>query len=120
MKNDNSVVGERDVSGENPRPAIFPVVALGASAGGLEASEKFFAALPVDCGMAFILIFHLDPDHVSLLPELIQRKTTMPVIPVSDNLLVEPNHIYILPPDKEMLMAGELSVSAGHAPAPFA
>src|SRR6185295_12116164 len=57
----------------------FPVVGMGASAGGLEALQKFFAAMPPDAGMAFVLAQHLDPHHVTLMPELLGRTTAMPV-----------------------------------------
>ena len=79
----------------NPDTEIdtFPIVGIGASAGGLNAFTQLFKALPIDTGMAFILVQHLDPKHVSLLPDLIKRTTAMPVIEISDNLSVEPNHI---------------------------
>ena len=56
-------------------PATFPIVGIGASAGGLEAFSTFFTAMPEDSGIAFVLVAHLDPDHISMLPELIQKKT---------------------------------------------
>jgi len=80
----------------------FPIVALGASAGGLEAFEAFFNAASSDTGMAFVLIAHLDPSHVSLLPELLQKRTTMPVHQISDGLSVQPNHVYVIPPNKDL------------------
>ena len=84
--------------------AQFPVVGIGASAGGLEAFEAFFSAMPDNSGMAFILIAHLDPSHASLLPELIQRKTRMKVCQAASNMIVEPDRIYIIPPNKEMII----------------
>lgn len=80
----------------------FPIVALGASAGGLEAFESFFNAMPSDSGCAFIIISHLDPTHTSLLPDLLQRKTPMPVIHIIDGTVVEPNHVYVIPPNKNL------------------
>ncbi len=80
----------------------YPIVGIGASAGGLEALGEFFKNIPKDTGMAFIVIQHLDPDHVSLMPELLQRHTTMKVIQVSDCLLIKPNHIYVISPNKKM------------------
>jgi len=77
----------------------FPVVAVGASAGGLEAFTKLLQNLPVDTGMAFVLVQHLDPKHVSLLPGLLSRATAMPVAEVKDGMRLEPNHIYVLPPN---------------------
>ncbi len=70
----------------------FPVVAIGASAGGLEAYTKLQQNLPVDTGMAFVLVQHLDPRHVSLLPGLLSRTTAMPVAEVKDGMRLEPDH----------------------------
>jgi two-component system CheB/CheR fusion protein len=78
------------------------VVGIGASAGGLEAFEQFFRACPADSGMAFVLVSHLDPGHVSLLTEIIQRVTAMPVLEAVDQLEVEPNHVYVIPPNRDM------------------
>ena len=80
----------------------FPVVGIGASAGGLEALEQFFQNMPVDSGMAFVVIQHLDPNHVGIMPELLQRTTLMKVVQVSDHLLVQANHVYVIPPNKSM------------------
>jgi two-component system CheB/CheR fusion protein len=82
---------------------------MGASAGGLKAFEQFFSKVPPDCGMAFVLIPHLDPGHVSMLPELLKKYTRMPVIQVKDSMQVEPNTIYVIPPNKNMaIMHGTL------------
>jgi two-component system CheB/CheR fusion protein len=78
------------------------IVGIGASAGGLQAFEEFFSALPVECGLAFVLVAHLAPDHVSLLPELIGKKSPMPVVQATDGVRVAPNHVYVIPPNKEM------------------
>ncbi|MFN2359222.1 MAG: chemotaxis protein CheB, partial [Desulfotignum sp.] len=80
----------------------FPIVGIGASAGGLEAFESFFKAMPEDSGMAFVLVSHLDPTHNSLLPELIQKKTPMKVHQITDGMQIQPNMIYIIPPNKDM------------------
>ncbi|WP_394754390.1 chemotaxis protein CheB [Crenothrix sp.] len=85
-----------------PSNESFFIIGLGASAGGLEALQEFFKAMPLDSGMAFIVVVHLDPHHVSLLPEILQRQTTMPVKQVTDNVVVEPNKIYIIPPNKRL------------------
>ncbi len=82
--------------------ATFPIVGIGASAGGLEAFEQFFRACPADTGMAFVLVPHLDPGHESLLTEILQRVTAMPVLQVSDQTRVEPDCVYIIPPNREM------------------
>jgi two-component system CheB/CheR fusion protein len=76
-----------------PRGNPFPIVGVGASAGGLEAFRQFLQALPGDTGMAFLLVQHLDPQHESLLPELLAPLTSMPVVTVSDGLAVRPEHV---------------------------
>ncbi|OGT17477.1 MAG: SAM-dependent methyltransferase, partial [Gallionellales bacterium RIFOXYB12_FULL_54_9] len=86
--------------------AGFPIVGIGASAGGLEAFEAFFRACPADTGMAFVLVSHLDPDHQSLLTEILQRSTAMPVAEAIDQIRVEPDHIYVIPPNREMAILG--------------
>ncbi|MBF8250913.1 MAG: PAS protein, partial [Deltaproteobacteria bacterium] len=65
----------------------FPIIGMGASAGGLEAFEQFFRAMPPDSGMAFVLVSHLDPSHVSLLTEILQRSTAMPVVEAKDQMV---------------------------------
>jgi two-component system, chemotaxis family, CheB/CheR fusion protein len=82
--------------------ANFPIVGMGASAGGLEAFAAFFEAMPTDSGMAFVLVVHLDPTHASMLPELLQQRTKMPVLQVQDGVVVEPNAVYIIPPNKTL------------------
>ena len=81
----------------------FPVVGIGASAGGLEAFKKLLKAIPENSGMAYVLVQHLDPKHESLLPELLQKVTTLPVLEITDDIKVEPDHIYILPSNKMMI-----------------
>ncbi|MBA3010913.1 MAG: PAS domain-containing protein [Proteobacteria bacterium] len=80
----------------------FPIVGMGASAGGLEAFESFFKAMPANSGMAFVLVSHLDPTHVSILPELIQKKTLMKVTLITDGLPVKPDRVYAIPPNKDL------------------
>ena len=80
----------------------FPIVGIGASAGGLEALEQFFQNVPKNCGIAFVVIQHLDPNHVGIMPELLQRTTQMKVEQVTDNLQVQANHVYVIPPNKSM------------------
>lgn len=89
---------------QNPAPKgaaqkdPFPVVAIGASAGGLEAYTEFFKALPADLGMAFVLLQHLDPSHQSLLAEIIAKATKMPVDEVRSGMRIRPNWVYVIPP----------------------
>jgi two-component system CheB/CheR fusion protein len=80
----------------------FPIVGIGASAGGLEALEQFFANMPMDRGMAFVVIQHLDPTRVGIMPELLQRITPMKVFQAGDSLKVKPNCIYVIPSNKSM------------------
>lgn len=80
----------------------FPIVGIGASAGGLEAFDQFFTHMPPDSGMAFVLIQHLDPKHKSILSELVRRYTRMPVREVEDGMTVEPNSVYVIPPNRNM------------------
>ncbi|MBI5583290.1 MAG: PAS domain-containing protein [Deltaproteobacteria bacterium] len=92
----------------------FPIVGIGASAGGLAAFEAFFSAMPaaVDPGMAFVLVQHLAPDHKSILTELIKRYTRMQVYEVEDGMEVRPNCAYIIPPNRDMaLLHGRLYLS---------
>ena len=100
---------EADCSGNAGTAAIgvatdrlFPIVAIGASAGGLEAFEGFFAKMPPDSGMAFVLIQHLDPTHRSMLPELVARFTSMPVHQITDGMTIAPNNVYVIPPDRDL------------------
>jgi two-component system, chemotaxis family, CheB/CheR fusion protein len=81
-----------------PQSAGFPIVGLGASAGGLEALETFFDEMPPDSGIAFVIITHQAPTRVSLMPDLLRNHTSMPLRAVTAGMPVEPNHIYLPPP----------------------
>jgi two-component system CheB/CheR fusion protein len=97
----------------------FPVVGIGASAGGLAAFEAFFSGMPTDAelGMAFVLVQHLAPDHKSILCELIRRYTRMPVSEVEDGMLVQVNCVYVIPPNYDMaLLRGVLHLLDPAAP----
>jgi two-component system CheB/CheR fusion protein len=80
----------------------FPIVGIGASAGGLETLEQFFENVPENSGLAFVVIQHLDPTQVGIMPELLQRTTEIKVVQTTDKLQVQPNHVYIIPPNKSM------------------
>ncbi len=80
----------------------FPIVGIGASAGGLEALEQFLRKVPADSGLAFVIVQHLDPTHKGILVELLQRTCTMPVVQVKDRMSVEPDHVYVIPPNRDM------------------
>lgn len=88
----------------SPRELI--VVGIGASAGGLEAFTTFLRDLPANTGMAFVLIQHLDPKRKSLLSELLGRATRLPVMDAANGMLVEPDHIYVMPPNVNISIAG--------------
>jgi two-component system CheB/CheR fusion protein len=93
-----------------PRTPL-PIVGIGASAGGLEAFETFFAAMPADAGAAFILIPHLDPTHGSIMPDLIQKHTKMPVLQITDGIRVEPDTVYVVPPNHTLsILNGSLQL----------
>jgi len=83
---------------EQPPRLPFAVVGIGASAGGLEAFTDLFTAMPSDSGMAFVLIQHLPPDRESMMVELLQRRTAMPVQQVDEEMAVAPNHVYLIRP----------------------
>lgn len=89
-------------------PASFPIIGMGASAGGLEALEEFFSVMPANPGAAFVIVVHLDPTHTSLLPELLQKKTKMPVLQIVSTMAAEPDHVYIIPPNKELVIVNSV------------
>jgi two-component system, chemotaxis family, CheB/CheR fusion protein len=89
----------------NPRTTgSFPIVGIGASAGGLEAFRRLLGALPTDTGMAYVLVQHLDPHHESILAELLSEATKMEVSEVKGDVRVEPNRVYVIPPSKDMVL----------------
>ena len=101
--------------------SAFPIVGIGASAGGLAAFEAFFSGLPDDSdpGMAFVLVQHLAPDHESILTDLIRRYTRMQVFEVEDGMVVQPNCTYIIPPNRDMaFLNGTLQLSLIHISEP--
>ncbi|RKR84843.1 two-component system CheB/CheR fusion protein [Mucilaginibacter gracilis] len=87
-------------SGEESSKKQFPVVGIGASAGGLNAVKAFLQALPAKSGMAFVFIQHLSPSHQSILPEILQKTTPFPVQSITDNIHLEPDNLYIIPQNK--------------------
>ncbi|MDF3068551.1 MAG: Chemotaxis protein methyltransferase CheR [Polyangiaceae bacterium] len=102
---DRTLTANADGPGE--AAGAFPVVGIGASAGGLSAFEAFFSAMPADqdSGMAFVLVQHLAPDHKSILVELVQRYTRMEVFEVTDGMRISPNCAYVIPPNHEMALS---------------
>ena len=91
--------GARSPAATNKR---FPVVGLGASAGGLEALKSFFSQVTANSGMAFIVVVHMAPRQPSLMPELLQKVTPLPVLVAKDGQWIESDHIYVIAPDKEI------------------
>jgi len=85
-----------------PARAIFPIIGIGASAGGLEALEQFLKHVPSKSGMAFVVVQHLDPTRKGMMSELLQRSTDMKVTQVKDRTMVQPNCVYVIPPNKNM------------------
>ena len=98
---------------QNRTVSAFPVVAVGASAGGLAAFTDLLKALPAKSGMAYVLIQHLEPNHESALSTLLGKATAMPVIEVTDGLAVEADHVYVIPPNRSMtILHGTLCLRA--------
>jgi two-component system, chemotaxis family, CheB/CheR fusion protein len=88
-----------------PSRDTFPIVGIGASAGGLEAFSELLSHLPAEAAMAFVLVQHLDPKHPSSLVEILSRTTRLPVVEATHRMRVEPGHVYIMPPNVRMTMA---------------
>src|SRR3989442_383047 len=86
-------------------PVQLPIVGIGASAGGLEAFTELLHNLPTDTGMAFVLVQHLDPAHASALTQLLSKATSIPVREVTNNLPIEPNQVYVIPPNTDLAIA---------------
>jgi two-component system CheB/CheR fusion protein len=82
--------------------SVFPIVGIGASAGGLEALEGFISNIPSNCNIAFVIIQHLAPKHKSIMDSLLRKYTDMKILPVKDGMKVEPNCIYLKTPDKDV------------------
>jgi len=94
---------------------MFPIVGMGASAGGIEAFSELLSHLPSDTGMGFVLIQHMSPSRKSMLAEILSRKTLMPVTEAENGMPVEPNHVYVIPPNTIMtIAAGKLKLIPRH------
>lgn len=111
MANKRPKSGTLNKSSQNPAPSSshsdsnFLIAAVGASAGGIEAFTELLTNLPSDTGMAFVLVQHLDPKHASLLSDLLAKKCAMPVVEVSRGMRLEPNHVYVIPPNTTMTVS---------------
>jgi two-component system CheB/CheR fusion protein len=94
-----------------------PMVGIGASAGGIDALSRLFPHVDADCGLAFIVVLHLDPDHKSMLPEIVARSTSLPVMQIENEQTVEPNHIYVIPPNSSLAIGdGRLRLAPPASP----
>lgn len=100
-----------------PQPGTPTVVAIGASAGGLEAIEQFLGGVPDGSGLAFVVVQHLDPTHEGAMPELLQRGTRMPVTQVRDGTRVEADHVYVIAPNTDLsILRGVLHLAQPASP----
>ncbi len=122
-KRKRAAAGSSQVSavGKTPAKGIkknsFYIVGMGGSAGGLEAFGQFFAHVPADSGMAFVLVPHLDPTHKGMMPELLQRCTKMQVFQAEDGMKVRPDCVYVIPSNKDMsILHGTLQLLEPSAP----
>ena len=116
LANASSPVSDTPVNPDTPATA-FPIVGIGASAGGLEALEQFLSHVPPASGLAFVVVQHLDPNHKDIMVELLQRVTLMPVMQISDRLKVLPGHVYVIPPNRDLsILRGVLHLLEPAAP----
>jgi two-component system CheB/CheR fusion protein len=93
-------VSKKSISEPPATVQNFPIVGIGASAGGLIAFKQLLQAIPEISGMAYVLVQHLDPNHDSILPEILQKVTKIPVHEITDEIHLAPDHIYIIPENK--------------------
>lgn len=108
---DSQTAGDSDANSRLNREGIPPIVGIGASAGGLEAYERFFKNMSADSGYAYVLVQHLSPTHKSMLSELVQRFSSMPVHEAEDDQSIEPNQVYTIPPNRDLgLLHGRLQL----------
>ena len=102
-KNSKQKTAEEQLQ-DTPTKDEFLIVGIGASAGGIQALQKFFQQVPANSGMAYIVILHLSPDHDSQLANVLQQTATIPVAQVTERVKFEPNNIYVVPPDQHLNM----------------
>ena len=113
----SQISAKGNASAKNIKKDSFYVVGMGCSAGGLEAFGQFFAHMPTDSGIAFVLVSHLDPTHKGMMPELIQRFTRMQVFQAEDGMKVRPDCVYVIPPNRDMsILHGTLQLLEPSAP----
>ncbi len=111
-KSKSSVAPSKSDFGEKPAPDEFLVVGIGASAGGIQALKAFFENVTADSGMAYVVILHLSPDHDSKLAEILQTVSPILVKQVTKKTLIQPNHVYVVPPNKSLIVSdGQIEIS---------
>ncbi|GBC60580.1 chemotaxis protein CheR [Desulfonema ishimotonii] len=99
-----AIVRTKKVTDKPKKTDGFPIVGLGASAGGLEALEIFFSHMPADSGIGFVIIQHLSPKHKSIMGRLLSKSTKMTILDINDGMKVEPDHVYLNPPNKNVVI----------------
>src|SRR5581483_1388897 len=97
--NNESEAQEPGRAGRTSPPPPLPIVGIGASAGGIDALKAFFSGVPADCGFAFVVVQHLDPDHRSMLADLLGRAGPLPVDLIKEDTEVQGGHVYVIPPN---------------------
>ncbi|MGN6568242.1 MAG: chemotaxis protein CheB, partial [Flavipsychrobacter sp.] len=105
MKDNQSSPDKDSILAGRPDKDDLLVVGIGASAGGIQALQTFFQSVPANPGMAYVVILHLSPDHDSQLAQVLQHATQLPVTQVQQRTKVEPNHVYVIPPDQHLVMS---------------
>jgi len=109
--NKSKISQAKSENGNGKKRENFPIVAIGASAGGIQALKEFFENVPVGTGMAYVVILHLSPDHESRLAEVLQTVAQIPVTQIKERVKVEPNHVYVVPPNQHLGMSdGHITV----------
>jgi two-component system, chemotaxis family, CheB/CheR fusion protein len=98
---------DTDTQGTLPSRTLTPVCAIGASAGGVGALQDFFGRIGDDLGLAYVVIIHLSPNHPSQLGEILANCTAMPVEQVEGKMRLKPNHVFVIPPDRELVIEGD-------------
>src|SRR5580704_3272480 len=95
-------MSDEGLSTAHQKQQCIPIAGIGASAGGLEAISHLLRALPADTGIGFVIVQHLAPDHESLLVDILGRVASMPVVEATDGRAVEPNRVYVIPPNADL------------------
>ncbi len=114
-KSKSSKSNSENGSAKEPKPEDFLIVGIGASAGGIQALKTFFGNVPADSGAAYVVILHLSPEHESKLAEVLQTNAQVAVTQVTERVKVEPNHVFVVPPNQSLAMSdGHIVVSPIH------